>query len=108
MIVTFVHVWVKPEHIDDFIAASTENHQNSVKEPGNLRFDLLQDANDPAKFVIYEAYESEDAVLAHKETAHYKKWRDTVKDWMSRPRAEMMPALTDPPSPKCVALRHRS
>jgi autoinducer 2-degrading protein len=86
MIVTFVHVWLKPEHIDDFISASTENHQNSIKEPGNLRFDLVQDATDPAKFVIYEAYESDEAAAAHKETGHYKKWRDTVADWMAQPR----------------------
>ena len=86
MIVTFVHVWVKPEHIDDFISASAENHQNSIKEPGNLRFDLVQDATDSAKFVIYEAYESDEAAAAHKETEHYKKWRDTVADWMAQPR----------------------
>ena len=86
MIVTFVHVWVKPEYIQEFIAASTENHQKSIKEPGNLRFDLVQDANDQAKFVIYEAYESDEAASAHKETEHYKKWRDTVADWMAQPR----------------------
>jgi autoinducer 2-degrading protein len=86
MIVTFVHVWVKPEHIKAFIEASTENHRNSIQEPGNLRFDLVQDASDPAKFVIYEAYESDEAATAHKETAHYKKWRDTVADWMAKPR----------------------
>jgi autoinducer 2-degrading protein len=86
MIVTFVHVWVTPKHIDDFIDASTENHQNSIKEPGNLRFDLVQDAGDPAKFVIYEAFESEEAAAAHKETSHYLKWRDAVAPWMARPR----------------------
>lgn len=86
MIVTLVHVWVKPEHIDDFVVASTANHVNSIKEPGNLRFDLLQDDNDPAKFVIYEAYESDNAAAAHKETAHYLKWRETVADWMAQPR----------------------
>lgn len=86
MIVTFVHVWVKPDHIDDFIRASTENHENSILEPGNLRFDLTQDVNDPGKFIIYEAYESGDAAAAHKETAHYLKWRNTVADWMAQPR----------------------
>lgn len=86
MIVTFVHVWVKPEHIDDFIKVSTENHQESIKEKGNLRFDLVQDANDTSKFVIYEAYESDEAAAAHKETAHYKKWRNAVADWMAKPR----------------------
>ena len=86
MIVTFVHVWVKSEYITDFINASTENHQNSIQESGNLRFDLLQDANDLSKFVIYEAYESDEAAAAHKETAHYLKWRNTVADWMNQPR----------------------
>ncbi len=86
MIVTFVHIWVKPEHIDDFIKASTENHLNSIDEPGNLRFDLLQDDIDPNKFVLYEAYATEEDAAAHKETRHYQKWRDTVADWMTKPR----------------------
>ena len=86
MIVTFVHVWVKKVHIDDFIKASTENHLESVKEPGNLRFDILQEDGNPSKFVLYEAYESEEAAAAHKSTQHYLKWRETVTDWMARPR----------------------
>lgn len=86
MIVTFVHVWVKPACIERFIEASTENHQNSIREKGNLRFDLLQDSKDYSKFVIYEAYESDEAARAHKETDHYKIWRDTVADWMAQPR----------------------
>ncbi len=86
MIVTFVHVWVKEEHIEDFIKASVENHNQSVKEPGNLRFDLLRDANEPSKFVLYEAFESESAAADHKNTLHYLKWRETVADWMAKPR----------------------
>lgn len=86
MIVTFVHVWVKPEYIDVFIKATTENHHSSINEAGNLRFDLVQDANDSSKFVIYEAYESDETAAAHKETDHYKKWRETVSDWMAQPR----------------------
>ena len=86
MIVTFVHVWVKPGMTDAFINASEENHQNSIKEPGNLRFDLLRDAGDEHKFVLYEAYESEEASAAHKNTDHYIKWRDTVADMMAQPR----------------------
>ncbi len=86
MIVTFVHVWVKPGYIERFIEASTENHQNSIREKGNLRFDLVQDSKDYSKFVIYEAYESDEAARAHKETDHYKLWRDTVVDWMAKPR----------------------
>ena len=86
MIVTLVHVWVKPEFIDNFIMATTENHKNSVKEIGNLRFDILLDANDPNKFVLYEAYESEEDAASHKNTTHYLKWRETVAEMMAQPR----------------------
>lgn len=86
MIVTIVHVWVKLESLSDFVEATKQNHEHSVKEPGNLRFDVLQDAVDPAKFVLYEAYVSEEAAAAHKETAHYKIWRDRVASWMAKPR----------------------
>ena len=86
MIVTFVHVRVKKEHLGDFKNASIENHMESIKEPGNLRFDVLQDDADPSKFVLYEAYVSDEASAAHKETAHYLKWRETVAEWMAQPR----------------------
>ena len=86
MIVTFVHVWVKPENIDAFIEATLANHRESIMEPGNLRFDVLQDASDKSKFTLYEAYESEEAAKAHKDTPHYKLWRDTVAGWMAKPR----------------------
>ncbi len=86
MIVTFVHIWVKKEFLNDFIDATIENHKNSILESGNLRFDILQDDNDPTKFVLYEAYESEEASACHKSTDHYLKWRDTVAEWMSKPR----------------------
>ncbi len=86
MHVTIVHVWVKPEHIDAFIEASRLNHEASVQEPGNRRFDVLQDAEDPAKFVLYEAYASADDAAAHKQTDHYFSWRETVADMMAQPR----------------------
>lgn len=86
MIATLVYVQVKPEFIPAFIDATRENHENSVKESGNLRFDIIQDAQDKSKFVFYEAYASEQAAAAHKETAHYLKWRDTVASWMAKPR----------------------
>ena len=86
MIVTIVHIDVKPEYIKSFIQATTENHLESVKETGNLRFDLLQKENQPARFVLYEAYEDTNAAAAHKETAHYLKWRETVAPWMAGPR----------------------
>jgi (4S)-4-hydroxy-5-phosphonooxypentane-2,3-dione isomerase len=86
MIATLVYVQVKPEFIEAFIEASRHNHENSVKENGNLRFDIIQDTQDKSKFVLYEAYASEQAAAAHKETAHYLKWRDTVASWMAKPR----------------------
>jgi autoinducer 2-degrading protein len=86
MYVTIVYVHVRPERVADFIAAMRANHEASVKEPGNLRFDILQMADDPTRFVAYEAYRDEAAAKAHKETAHYQKWRDAVADWMAEPR----------------------
>lgn len=86
MIATCVYVYVKRHHVDDFIKASTQNHLASVKEPGNFRFDVLQMADDPTCFLLYEAYETETSAAAHKDTIHYKKWRETVADWMDTPR----------------------
>ncbi len=86
MIVTIVHIKVLPDYIDLFIQASTENYLESVKEPGNLRFDLLRSDDDPARFVLFEAYTNEEEAAAHKETAHYLKWRVTVAPWMAMPR----------------------
>lgn len=86
MHVTLVHVHVKPEHVADFIAATRENHLGSVAEPGNLRFDVLQQADDPTRFVLFEVFRDAEAAAAHKQTAHYLKWRDTVAPWMAEPR----------------------
>jgi autoinducer 2-degrading protein len=86
MHVTLVHVRVKPEHIDDFIAATRLNHEASVRETGNRRFDVLQSAENPGQFILYEAYASAEDAAAHKETAHYLAWRDMVADWMAEPR----------------------
>ena len=86
MIVTCVYVHVKPDCIREFIDASTANHLEAVKEPGNLRFDFVQQADDPCRFMLYEAYESEETSAAHKETPHYLAWRDAVKDLMAEPR----------------------
>ena len=86
MHVTCVHVHVKPDRIEEFRQASILNHQESIKEPGNQLFDILQSKNDPTLFLLYEAYESEAAAAAHKTTSHYLKWRETVADWMDEPR----------------------
>ncbi|MDI6779943.1 MAG: antibiotic biosynthesis monooxygenase [Bacteroidota bacterium] len=85
-VVTTVLVHVKREHMHDFIEATRHNHIESVKEPGNLRFDVLQSTEDPTRFLLYEAYESEEASAAHKKTSHYMKWKEAVADWMESPR----------------------
>jgi autoinducer 2-degrading protein len=86
MQVTIVHVHVKEAHIDEFIEACRLNHEASVQEPGNRRFDVLQSDTDPDHFVLYEAYVDAEEAAEHKQTEHYKQWRDTVADWMAEPR----------------------
>lgn len=86
MHVTLVHVRVKPEAIDAFIAATRANHEASIREAGNRRFDVLQSPDDPARFILYEAYVSADDAAAHKTTAHYLAWRDAVADMMLEAR----------------------
>ncbi|MBI3899800.1 MAG: antibiotic biosynthesis monooxygenase [Gammaproteobacteria bacterium] len=87
MHVTLVNVQVKPDRVEDFIAATRANHEASVQESGNRRFDVLQSADDRTRFVLYEAYASADDAVMHKQTPHYRQWRDTVADWMASPRA---------------------
>jgi (4S)-4-hydroxy-5-phosphonooxypentane-2,3-dione isomerase len=96
MIVTCVYVHVKSDVIDRFINETIANHCKSVKEPGNLRFDFIQQADDPCRFMIYEAYESDEAAAAHKNTAHYISWRDTVKDFMAEPRQGVKYMIIEP------------
>lgn len=86
MIVTCVTIYVKEEHIEDFLAATVQNHEGSIQEAGNLRFDVLQCRDDPARFFLYEAYATEEAAVAHKDTEHYRTWREAVAPWMARPR----------------------
>lgn len=86
MHVTLVQVQVKPAHIADFISATRLNHEASIQEPGNRRFDVLQAPGNPGYFILYEAYASAEAAAAHKETPHYLAWRDTVAAWMAEPR----------------------
>lgn len=81
-----MHVHVKPEFVDLFKQASVENASNSVQEPGIARFDVIQQVDDPTRFILVEVYKSAEASAAHKETAHYLKWRDTVAEMMAEPR----------------------
>lgn len=85
-VVTAVYVTVKPEGVDAFIDATLENHRQSVREPGNLRFDVLRSDHEPERFLLYEVYASPEAAAAHKTTAHYLTWRDAVADLMAEAR----------------------
>jgi quinol monooxygenase YgiN len=86
MLIVHVHVRVKAEFIEAFKQATIENARNSVKEPGIARFDVIQQADDPTRFVLLEVYRSQEATVRHKETAHYATWRDTVTSMMAEPR----------------------
>ncbi|MFA5262871.1 MAG: antibiotic biosynthesis monooxygenase [Opitutaceae bacterium] len=86
MPLTLVHVQVKPECIDAFKAATMDNVTQSRKESGVWQFDLCQQSDDPARFVIVEGYHTAEAMTAHKETAHYMKWRDAAAGMMAAPR----------------------
>jgi quinol monooxygenase YgiN len=86
MNIVLVHAHVSPEFVEAFKQATIENASNSVKEDGITRFDVIQQADDPTRFVLVEIYKTAEASAARKETAHYLKWRDTVADMMAGPR----------------------
>jgi quinol monooxygenase YgiN len=89
MLIVHVHVHVKPEFVEDFREASLENARHSVQEPGIERFDVLQQADDPTRFVLVEIYRTPEAPAAHKETPHYQTWRDRVAPMMAEPRTSV-------------------
>jgi autoinducer 2-degrading protein len=84
-----VHLRVKPEHRARFIEASLDNARNTIREPGNLRFDVLQQADDPDRFVYYEVYRDEEAAKAHKASAHYARWAETVPPLLAEQRSSV-------------------
>jgi len=86
MFIVHVFVHVKPDSVEAFKAASIENSSNSLREPGIARFDVIQEKDNPACFVLVEVYRTEADTLRHKETAHYQRWRDTVESMMAEPR----------------------
>jgi (4S)-4-hydroxy-5-phosphonooxypentane-2,3-dione isomerase len=89
MLVIHVQVQVKPECVEAFKTATLENARQSVREPGIARFDVVQQVDDPTRFVLVEAYRSVEATAAHKETKHYQAWRDTVASMMAGPRSSV-------------------
>jgi len=89
MLIVHVHVHVKPDCVQAFKQATVENARNSVQEPGIARFDVIQQADDPTRFVLVECYRTADAPAQHKDTAHYAAWRDTVADLLAEPRTRV-------------------
>ena len=96
MLVVHVHVHVLAEQVDAFRAATIENARQSVAEPGIARFDVVQQADDPTRFVLVEVYRTVEATAAHKETRHYQVWRDTVAPMMAEPRSSVKFAAVFP------------
>lgn len=86
MLIYAVDVLVKQGFEKDFIKVTGENYEATRREPGNYRFDLSQHRDDPGRFFLYEVYQDQEAVDAHKRTAHYLRWKETVAPWMARPR----------------------
>jgi quinol monooxygenase YgiN len=89
MLVVHVHVHVKAEQVEAFVAATRENSLASLREPGVARFDVVQQADDPTRFILIEAYKTAEAPAQHKETAHYAAWRDAVATMMASPRTSV-------------------
>ncbi|MBN2636589.1 MAG: antibiotic biosynthesis monooxygenase [Prolixibacteraceae bacterium] len=89
MFIVHVFVHVKEDRVEDFKTATIENAENSIAEPGIARFDVVQQQDDTTRFVLVEVYRTADDPAKHKETAHYKKWRDTVADMMAEPRSAL-------------------
>jgi (4S)-4-hydroxy-5-phosphonooxypentane-2,3-dione isomerase len=87
MLVVHIQVHLKPEYVEAFKAATLANARESVKEPGIAGFDVIQQQDDPTRFVFIEAYRTSEAPAAHKETKHYQTWRDTVAPMMAEPRS---------------------
>ena len=97
MLIVHVHVHVKQEFVEAFRSASIENARNSILEPGIAGFDVIQQADDPARFVLVEVYRTAEAPARHKETSHYQAWRDAVADMMAEPRSSVKYSNVFPP-----------
>jgi autoinducer 2-degrading protein len=100
MLIVHVHVQVKPEAVEAFRAATLENARASLEEPGMVRFDVGQQADDPTRFVLVEVYRHAEASAQHKATAHYAVWRDSVASMMAEPRRSVKYANVFPLDPE--------
>jgi len=86
MFIVAVTIFVKPQFIEQFIAATLDNARNTRLEPNNIRFDLSQAEAEPGRFFLYEVYKSKDDFTSHQQTPHYLRWKEAVTDWMAQPR----------------------
>jgi autoinducer 2-degrading protein len=93
MFVLSVSIHVKPEHVEEFIPAMLANARGSRTEPGNLRFDVMRDEDDPNHFLLHEVYTNADALAAHRETPHFQTWAAAVEPWLSEPRTRVRSKL---------------
>jgi quinol monooxygenase YgiN len=89
MLIVHVFAHIKPDQVEAFRSATLENARHSIKEPGIARFDVIQQRDDPTRFVLVEVYRTTDDPATHKETRHYQKWRDAVADMMAEPRTSI-------------------
>ena len=96
MVAVVVYLHVKPDSLDQFVAETKTNARNSRQESGVVRFDLIQQTDDPSRFVLYEVYRDEKAIEAHRETTHYAKWRDAVPAFLVTERTRTIYQLIEP------------
>ena len=90
MKIVMVSIHVRADRVDEFRAATLENAQNSLKEPGVARFDFIQEVDDTTRFLLIEVYRSEEAIARHKQTAHYNRWREAVEPLLAEPRTRVV------------------
>jgi autoinducer 2-degrading protein len=90
MYIVHVYIHVKSEQVEDFKKVTIENAQNSIREPGIARFDVIQQTDDPTRFVLLEVYRTPDDPAKHKETAHYNHWRQIAEPMMAEPRTRVI------------------
>jgi autoinducer 2-degrading protein len=86
MYVVAVTIFVKGEHVEQFVEATLDNARSTRREPGNVRFDVLRAEEDPNRFLLYESYRAKEDFAKHQQTEHYLRWKNTVADWMAQPR----------------------
>jgi autoinducer 2-degrading protein len=96
MFASCIHIRVKEEFLEPFIRITRKNHLGSRKEAGNHRFDILQQAEDPCRFMLYEVWESENALEQHRKTPHYQEWKIAVEPWMAEPRKGIRHNIIEP------------